>query len=116
MWSKKEDKVPDMEFFTVYDSKSNTYFEPFPARNTQVVLRDFANAFKDPEAPKKNNYYRNAEDFSIFKIGSFDLSTGNLTVYNRTHVVNMLDIKAMCQPSASMVMTKENSPVALLPT
>lgn len=91
-------QLPDLEFFTVYDSKSKTYGEPFPAMNRDVVLRDFMNAFKNPEAPQNNRYYINAEDFSIFKVGSFEKRTGKLEGYNLEHVVNLHDLRAMAKP------------------
>jgi len=89
----------DVEFFTVFDSKSKSYTEPFPARNSDCVLRDFANAFRDPEAPRKNRYYQNAEDFAIFKIGNFDLKTGRMVSHNVEHVVNLHDVRTMVQPN-----------------
>lgn len=98
----KRDKTggAELEFFTVFDSKAKTYAEPFPAMNSEVVIRDFSTAFRDPEAPKKNRYYMNAEDFSIFKIGTFSLTSGELNGHNLEHVVNMHDLRAMTQPGA----------------
>lgn len=100
MFTKKDNRQPDLEFFTVFDSKSKTYSEPFPAKNRDVVLRDFMTAFKNPEAPQKNRYYQNAEDFSIFKTGTFDLSTGSLESSNLEHVANLHDLRALSQPAA----------------
>lgn len=112
----KTEKEPDLEFFTVYDSKSQSYFEPFAAKNSQVVIRDFCNAFQSPQAQEKNSYFINAEDYSLFKIGTFDKKTGNLTAFNREHVANMLDLKAMVQAKPSVVLNKDNAPQALYPT
>lgn len=95
----KEDYQPDLEFFTVYDSKAKNYSEPFPAMNKDVVLRDFVNAFRSPEAAQKNRYYMNAEDFSIFKVGTFTLKTGSLIGQNHEHIANMHDLRAIAQPS-----------------
>lgn len=102
------DKEPDLEFFTVFDSKTKSYAEPFPAKNKDTVLRDFMNAFKNPEASTKNKYYINAEDYSLFRIGAFDHRSGKLSAQNAEHVVNFHDIRAMLQP--------ENSPRALSST
>lgn len=84
----------DLEFFTVYDSKAGAYAEPFPAPNREVVIRDFANAFKKEDAPKVNRYFINAEDFSVFKVGTFDVKTGTLTSQNLEHVINLHDLRA----------------------
>lgn len=96
--NKKED--PDMEFFTVYDSKSKSYKEPFPAPNVEVLLRDFVNAFKKPDASEKNTYYINAEDYSIHKIGNFNFKSGVLESIKMEHVINMHDLRSMARPSS----------------
>lgn len=98
MFGKKTEKEPSGEFFTVYDSKAKTYAEPFPCPNAAVLMRDFTTAFRNPEAATKNRYYQNAEDFSIFRCGSFDLQTGLITSSNLEHVANMHDLKAMVEP------------------
>lgn len=90
----------DVEFYTIYDSKAKCYTEPFPAKNREVILRDFLNAFKNPEAGKTNRYFQNAEDFSIFKIGQFDLKSGELTGTTMEHVVNLHDLRSISSPAA----------------
>lgn len=102
---KKDQQRVDMEFFTVYDSKSRAYAEPFPALNKDVVLRDFLNAFKNPDASTKNRYYMNAEDFSVFRVGTFDSGSGQLQPINLEHVANLHDIRAMAQPSGALLPT-----------
>lgn len=98
----KNDKEPDLEFYTVFDSKSRSYTEPFPGRNKEVVLRDFLNEFRkcaqDATVAARNRYFLNAEDFSLFKIGSFDLKEGRLTATNAEHVQNLHDLRALAQP------------------
>lgn len=91
---------PDLEFFTVYDSKAGIYAEPFPAPNREVVIRDFANAFKKDDASKVNRYFINAEDFSVFKVGSFDVKTGTLLSQNAEHVINLHDLRAATSTGA----------------
>lgn len=106
MFSKKSQQEPDLEFFTVYDSKSKTYREPFPAPNKEVLLRDFNNAFRKAarevgtEKETNNVYYTNAEDYSVFSIGTFDFSTGQITSKNLEHVINLHDIRSMITPSS----------------
>lgn len=107
MFGKKQNSH-DLEFFTVYDSKSKSYSEPFPAQNSEVVLRDFHNAFKNPKASTENRYYMNAEDFAIFKTGTFDKKTGTLQGSQLEHVVNLHDIRSMSD--------SDSGPRALLPT
>nr|QJB20149.1 MAG: nonstructural protein [Microvirus sp.] len=96
MFGKKE-KSTDLEFFTVFDSKSSTYSEPFPAVNKDVVIRDFATAFKHPEAALKNRYFQNAEDFALFRVGTFCVREGKITAENPTHCLNLHDLRAAVQ-------------------
>lgn len=98
MFGKKDNRQVDCEFFTVFDSKSKSYSEPFPAPNKDVLLRDFLNAFKSPDAPEKNRYYRNAEDFSIFRIGTFDMKLGSMEAQHPEHISNLHDLRALAQP------------------
>lgn len=98
MFGKKNESQPDMEFFTVYDSKGKCYREPFPAPNKDVVLRDFVNAFKKPNASQENVYYLNAEDYSIFRCGTFDKNTGCMVGINLEHVANLHDLRAIAGP------------------
>lgn len=99
MFAKKA-KSQDLEFFTVYDSKSQSYAEPFPAPNKEVLLRDFMNAFKKAasETNTQNRYYTNAEDYAVYSIGGFCLKTGELTSKNAEHIVNLHDVRAMATP------------------
>jgi len=105
----------DLEFFTVFDSKARAYSEPFPASNRDVVLRDFATAFKRSDAAEKNRYYQHAEDFSIFKCGWFDLRSGKLVGEQLEHVANLHDIRALVAPANYHVGTVPPSP-GIVPT
>lgn len=96
----KNKQNADIEFYTVFDSKAGTYAEPFPAPNKEVLIRDFANAFRKEDAPKVNRYYINAEDFSVFKIGSFDSRTGTLSAQTMEHVINLHDLRAATSTGA----------------
>lgn len=104
MFGKEKAEQADMEFFTVYDSKSKTYAEPFPATNREVLLRDFTNAFKkaamDPET--KSTYFLNSEDFSIFSCAKFSKVTGTLAGNNLEHVINLHDLRAMVVKTQSV--------------
>lgn len=100
MFGNNKEQEPDGHFYTIFDSKAKAYSEPFPAPNNSVLMRDFVTAFKSPEAPTKNRYYQNAEDYSIFKCGNFNLRTGFVVGQSLEHVANMHDLKAMVEPRA----------------
>lgn len=91
-----KDKKSDLEFFTIFDSKSQSYDVPTFAMNKNVLMRDIINMFKDPQQ-SKNKFLLNAEDYSLFKIGSYDKTTGQVTSHNLEHIANMHDLRAMAQ-------------------
>jgi len=98
MFKSKKDN-PGLELFTVFDTKSGTYDAPALSPNKNVLMRDVINMLKDPEQ-SKNKFLVNAEDYSIFKIGTFDKTTGLLTSHNLEHIANMHDLRAMAEPRA----------------
>lgn len=98
MWPKKGQN-PSLDLFTVFDSKAQTYDVPALSLNKNVLMRDVINMLKDPEQ-SKNKYLTNAEDYAIFKIGTFDRLTGQITSQNLEHIANMHDLRAMAEPGA----------------
>lgn len=104
MWSKNEQQ-PDIELFTIYDTKTKTYGQPTQAVNKHDIVRQITNMFKEPEQQQKNVLFINAEDFSLFRIGSYSKSTGMLQADALEHVANLHDLRSLveirtAQPSA----------------
>lgn len=93
MFSKKQDQT-DIDLFVVYDSKTESYSDIIPAINSLDITREFYNAFMDPSAEAKNKYYKNAEDFSLFKIGAYARKSAQLLSQEPTHVVNFHELKS----------------------
>lgn len=91
---KKNEKEPDLQLFAVYDSKVDCYSDPIPAINSLDIMREFHNAFSSPDAGVKNKYYKNAEDYSLFKIGGYDKKGGRLHTHEPTHVVNFHELRS----------------------
>lgn len=98
MFGKKSEKNPDLELFVIYDSKAQTYGKPVFEKNKDVLLRGILQMFKDPNEAK-NQLFLNAEDFSIFRVGYF-YYTGQLDAHPPEHIVNMHDLRALCEPRA----------------
>lgn len=92
MFSKPE-KV-DYEVFVTYDSKSKSYDIPVFVPSKEVLMRDIINLMNDPKHQTATRVL-NAEDFSLFKIGSYTLKDGKLTISNHEHVANFHDLRAM---------------------
>lgn len=64
-----------MLVFSVYDVKAGAYLSPFFARTAAVAVRMFCSAVRD----NAHDFHKYAEDYSLFEIGAFDESSGELT-------------------------------------
>lgn len=95
MFGKKADDY-DLEYFVLHDSKAKNYREPMLAMNEHDMVRQIENLFTDP-AQARNPLYLNAEDFSIFRAGTFSKKTGRVTGCELEHVANLHDIRAMVE-------------------
>ncbi|WNK14458.1 MAG: nonstructural protein [Microvirus sp.] len=98
----------DYEYFTIYDSKTESYREPMLAVNQHDMLRQIDGLFRDP-AQERNQLLTNAEDFSVYKIGTFTKKTGLITsVQPPEHIANLHEIRAAVrstQPPLGIVST-----------
>lgn len=95
MFSKKEVR-PDLEVFTIFDTKIGAYDIPTFAINEHDLVRQVINMFKDP-SQQNNKYLVNAEDYAIFKIASYSKHSGEITPCVLTHIANMNDLRAAAQ-------------------
>lgn len=105
----------DFEYFTIYDSKSRSYRDPVHTSNKLTFLRDLENLMKAPDA-RKSEYFLNAEDFSAFKIGSFDRKTGRISLCDPEHVVNFHDVRSMVEQQNVKLQRDVSPQQALFPT
>lgn len=94
MFGKNKKASTDLEFYSVYDSKAQVYDLPALALNKESLLRDVLNMLRDPRQVR-NKYLTNAEDYSIFRIGSFSKETGMITAQNPEHIVNMHELRSL---------------------
>lgn len=90
--SKKTNQV-DYEYFTIYDTKIDSYRMPMAAVNKFDMIRQIESLFRSPEQ-KDNQLITNAEDFQLFKIGEYEVKTGTFTAQRPQHVANLHEIKA----------------------
>lgn len=89
-------KDADYEYFTIYDSKTQSYRMPMPAINAHDMLRQIDGLFRDPQQAQ-NQLITNAEDFSLFKCGEYTQKTGELVGTKLEHIANLHDIRASIQ-------------------
>lgn len=62
--------------FTVYDAKTEAYLPPFYAQSVGQAERSFVTACND----ENHEFYKYAEDFTLFHIGTFDDATGRFNM------------------------------------
>lgn len=63
-----------LKLFAVYDHKVGAYMAPFTMRSSGEAERAFRDTVNDPSTV----FYKHAEDFTLFRIGWFGVSTGCL--------------------------------------
>lgn len=68
-----------MKFFVIYDSKSESYQVPFFHKSIGTVERDITDVVNNDS---KSPYYKWPEDYTLFEIGSWDESTGVMTLHD----------------------------------
>lgn len=61
--------------FTVYDEAADAYLPPFFASTLGLAVRSFTEAANDPST----SFNKYPGSFTLFEIGVFDDSTGNVT-------------------------------------
>lgn len=66
------------KFFTVYDSKTEVYLQPFLMQTKGAAIRAFADTVND----QSSQFAKHPEDFTLFEIGEYDDSTANMIPYD----------------------------------
>lgn len=62
--------------FTVYDAKTEAYLPPFYSHSVGQAER----SFKDACTNTDHEFYKHAEDFTLFQIADFDDEKGTFTM------------------------------------
>lgn len=60
--------------YTIYDSKSEIYTQPFFQATDAVAQRAFQDLINDPEHP----FGRHPQDYTLFALGTFDDSNAEI--------------------------------------
>lgn len=61
-----------LRIYTIRDCKAEAYMAPFTFRNDGEAIRAFDDSIQKPGTPLHDH----PEDFTLFKVGSFNLETG----------------------------------------
>lgn len=94
MFGKNRTEVgADYEMFAMYDSKVDAYDMPMFALNEHDIIRSIMNTFANPQQAD-NKYLVNAEDYSLFRVGSYTKKSGLVQGQNPQHIANMHELRA----------------------
>lgn len=92
MW-KKEKTKPDLEIYVIFDSKVGIYKDPMFSINEWSIIRDYERLVRDEKA-RDNELVSNAEDFQLFRIGTYSRQTAEIVATTPVHVVNFHEVKS----------------------
>lgn len=81
-----------MKIYTIRDKKAEYYMEPQLYRTSHDAVRACKNSVNNDQ---NGLFAKNAEDFSLFEIGSFDEMTGNITILDKKHVCDLVDLREL---------------------
>ena len=75
---------------TTFDSKANAYTVPALIPATQSIERSWIEVCNNPDS----QFFQHASDYTLFHIGEFDFTTGQITVYEAKKSIGLaLDFK-----------------------
>lgn len=77
-----------LNVYTLYDVKSETYGLPYFAVNDAIAMR----TCYDGCLMADSTVSRHPEDFTIYRLGYYDDSTGVITCSQRVHVVDVVSL------------------------
>lgn len=103
-----------MVFYSVFDSKTASFASPFVDQSDGSAIRGFSDAVNDGSNPR-NMWYTHPEDFSLFRIGSFDTQSGELISERAVNLVTASALKSArsvpVSPDLFELPAREKAPV-----
>lgn len=79
-----------VKLYAVYDVASGVYDGPHAQQTDAVATRNFAQAVNNPESP----IGKNPDDFTLFRVGTWDDSNGEIIPESVVKIVNGLEVIA----------------------
>lgn len=74
----------------MYDEKAQAYLPPFYLPNDQMAIRAIKSCILD----KEHNFFKHAEDYTLYKIGTFEDTDGEI-LSEKSPLGNCLEFKAI---------------------
>jgi len=78
--------VNKLRCFSIHDAKAQAFLTPFFFATDGQAIRVFSDTVRDPN----HAFGKHPEDYSLFRIGEFDLSTGRVGGIDGTNGVECL--------------------------
>jgi hypothetical protein len=66
------------KIFSVYDDKAEAYLQPFFAGSKGLATRSITDVVNDAN----HQFHKYAADFTLFELGEFDDTNGNITLHD----------------------------------
>lgn len=83
-----------LSVFSVFDAKAALFGIPFTEQRDAVAIRLFSDAVNDG-SNENNQWYKHPEDFSLFRIGSFDQESGRLSHITPESLITASAVRAV---------------------
>lgn len=69
--------------FTVYDQKAHAYVAPFFLHTEGMAIREFKDACNNPQ----HSFGRHPEDYTLFKLGTFNDATAHFELLGKAETI-----------------------------
>lgn len=79
-----------MKIYSIYDSKAEAYLQPIFCPTNAVAIRTFSSAI----AEENHAFNLNAEDYTLFEIGTYDELDAHILAVTPKSLCNALTIKS----------------------
>lgn len=76
-----------MRLFTILDGKAEAYLRPFTSQTRATAMREVSVGLKNDQTMTQY-----AVDFSVWEIGTFDITSGRITAQEPYHVCQITDL------------------------
>lgn len=80
-------KSKSVLILSIRDSKAEAFNRPFFSQTRATAMREIQNGLEQDKQMKSFAF-----DFSIYEIGSFDITNGHITSIEPHHVCNVIDL------------------------
>lgn len=88
-----------LNIYSVYDVKADAYITPFFLPTDAMAIRAFADCVSDPA----HRFGAHPEDYTLYKIGVFDISSGSLLDVDKSETLAVSAMSVKPKPELTVV-------------